>query len=141
MTVERAKAAIDRWGRQRFYADEYNRGLMLKSYKFRVYPLNIFTLNKHALRIQHAYFGVRAGVRKVVPAILRKRAYNKSSASSFIETRTLKTSKSSGKFSTTTSKNSVFTKDFQYERQETEKRERAQRIIEARNKYGSGTRK
>ena len=141
MTVERAKAAIDRWGRQRFYADEYNRGLMLKSYKFRIYPLNIFTLNTHALRIQHAYFGVRAGVRKVIPARLKKKAYTKSVSSSFVESRTLKSSKSSGKFSTTVSKSSVFTKDLEYERQETEKREREQRIIEARQKYASGTRK
>jgi len=40
---------------------------MLKSFEFRKYPLNIFTLNSKALVIQHAFFGVKTGIRKIIP--------------------------------------------------------------------------
>lgn len=72
MSVESANRTIERWGRHKYYGDEYNRSLMLRSYEFRHYKLNIFILNSMALKIQHSYFKVRAGIRRIVASKVKK---------------------------------------------------------------------
>lgn len=137
MTVERAQLVLQRWENKRYYGDEYNRTLMLSSIHFRKYPLNIFLLNKFAIRIQHAYFGIKAGTRKIQGPHLRR---PRTVCHSFIETKNSSGSKSAGLFTKPQKKKMTLTEQ-QYQQQEIERKEREQRIVESRKKYGSSSRK
>lgn len=156
MTVEKAQGAISRWEKIRYYRNEYNKTLMLSSYDFRHYPLNIFLLNSNALKIQHAYFKVRAGLKRIVASKIKSQPRKLAASKSFTHTqKTMKGSKSSSKLTGRTSmvhtqkqsdvknlsRKDTFSKDQEYDRQTEEKKIREQRIIEARKKYGSDKRK
>ena len=142
MTVEQAQKTLERWTKTTYNEGEYNHELMLSSYCFRKYSLNIFLLNSKALLIQHSFFGIRAGVRKVIP---KKKEVRKVTQSFINEPAKLSSSKSVDntnppkKFKTQKSLHG-YKKDEQYQKQLDEKKEREQRIIEARKKYGSGAR-
>lgn len=49
-----------------FRSNIYLSSLMMLGYKFKQYDKNIFILNSMALRIQHSFFKVRAGLRSIV---------------------------------------------------------------------------
>lgn len=138
MTVEEAKLIWQRWIKKRYYGDEYNRTLMLSGYEFRTYPLNIFTLNSKALKIQHAFFGVKAGVRKVVSG---RRRVARDVSKSFVNSSTkLSHVKSGGKLYTVASSNQRPIRSSDYVSQPDHQQTREERIVEARKKYGSQSR-
>ncbi len=50
---------VFRWFNAKLTGEEMNRQLISLQFKFKKYPLNIFALNRAALKIQHWFFGKR----------------------------------------------------------------------------------
>ena len=50
---------VFRWFNAKLTGEEMNKQLSSLQFKFRKYPLNIFALNRAALKIQHWFFGKR----------------------------------------------------------------------------------
>ena len=88
MTVKDAQAVLERWVDVKYYGDEYNRSLMMLSHDMyrRSYPLNVFILNRGAIKIQHAFFGLRAGVRRIIPSKRPVKENTRNMSKSFIST-------------------------------------------------------
>jgi len=60
------QAAINRWVASEYSGIDYENHIMTLQKKFMKYYANIFILNRKALKIQHAYFRSRAGIKRVV---------------------------------------------------------------------------
>lgn len=67
-----AMSVLIRWKRAGLTTEEYDTHLLGLQKQYRKFVPNVFILNKKALLIQHAYFGVKAGIRKVVKALKRE---------------------------------------------------------------------
>lgn len=113
---------------------------MLLGFDFKKYASNIFILNSKALRIQHTFFKVRAGLMKLVKARASKKTFRKTACRSFVSTQSMQKSKSSGKLSGNASRKEGVVKDEDYEKLTSEKLKRQMRMKEAREKYSNSCR-
>jgi hypothetical protein len=132
MTVEEAKLIWQRWAKKRYYGDEYNRALMLSSYEFRKYPLNIFTLNSKALKIQHAIFGAKADMRKIISS--KKKKISRNANTKLVHAKSSGMPQSHGPY------NQKTLRGVEHTTHPVQKQTREQRIVETRTNYSSQSR-